>query len=37
MKRLAEQISFSATDLSNHVACRHLTTLNLAAAVRRLD
>ena len=29
MKKLNEQIRLAATDLSNHLACRHVTTLDL--------
>jgi predicted RecB family nuclease len=32
MKILASQIRLSASDLSNHLACRHLTTLDLQVA-----
>ncbi len=32
MKRIAERIRLSATDLSNHLACRHLTGLELEVA-----
>lgn len=32
MKSAAEQIRLSATDLSNHLACRHVTTLDLLVA-----
>src|SRR6202790_93391 len=32
MKLAAEQIRLSATDLSNHLACRHVTTLDLLVA-----
>ena len=30
MKLLADQLRLSATDVSNHLACRHLTTLELS-------
>jgi uncharacterized protein len=33
MKTSAENIRLSATDLSNHLACRHLTALDLSVAV----
>src|SRR6202158_5982452 len=29
MKLISEQIRLAATDLSNHLACRHVTTLDL--------
>jgi uncharacterized protein len=29
MRKLKNQIIYSATDLSNHIHCRHLTNLNL--------
>ena len=32
MKLVGKQIRLSATDLSNHLACRHLTTLDLQVA-----
>ena len=32
MKRQDGQIRLSASDLANHLACRHLTTLDLAEA-----
>jgi hypothetical protein len=32
MKLLAGSIRLSATDLSNHLACRHVTTLDLRVA-----
>ena len=32
MKSVGKQIRLSATDLSNHLACRHLTTLDLQVA-----
>src|SRR5215472_18116080 len=32
MKLAAGQIRLAATDLGNHLACRHLTTLDLAVA-----
>src|SRR5262245_38962954 len=32
MKLAAETIRLSATDLSNHLACNHLTSLDLAVA-----
>src|SRR5690242_16739279 len=32
MKIIGQQIRPSASDLSNHLACRHLTTLNLQVA-----
>lgn len=32
MKLVGKQIRLSATDLSNHLACRHLTTLDLEVA-----
>ena len=32
MKRIADHVRLSATDAANHVACRHLTTLDLAVA-----
>jgi uncharacterized protein len=32
MKVVAKQIRLAATDLSNHLACRHVTTLDLGAA-----
>jgi predicted RecB family nuclease len=32
MKIIGQQIRLSASDLSNHLACRHLTTLNLQVA-----
>ncbi|HWZ98140.1 MAG TPA: TM0106 family RecB-like putative nuclease [Candidatus Dormibacteraeota bacterium] len=32
MKTIGEQLRLSATDLSNHLACRHLSTLDLAVA-----
>jgi predicted RecB family nuclease len=32
MKNLSEQIRLTATDVSNHLACRHLTTLDLEVA-----
>jgi len=32
MKLVATHLDLSAGDLTNHMACRHLTTLNLAAA-----
>jgi predicted RecB family nuclease len=32
MKLLAQHLRLSATDLSNHLACRHLTELELSAA-----
>src|SRR4029077_19969188 len=32
MKILSQQIRLSATDLSNHSACRHVTTLDLQVA-----
>ncbi len=37
MKKLGEQIRLSATDLSNHLACRHLTTLELQVARRERE
>ena len=36
MHRSGDQIRLSATDLANHLACRHLTGLNKAAAEGRL-
>src|SRR5258708_35584806 len=33
MKVTSQQIRLSATDLSNHLACRHLTTLDLQVAL----
>ena len=33
MKASSENIRLSATDLSNHLACRHLTALDLSVAV----
>src|SRR5260370_18992850 len=32
MKLVTEQIRLAATDLSNHLACRHVTTLDLQVA-----
>src|SRR5882672_2097358 len=32
MKSLPRQVRLSATDLSNHLSCRHLTIANLAVA-----
>jgi len=32
MKVFAQQIRLSASDLSNHLACQHLTTLELQVA-----
>src|SRR5258708_33522450 len=32
MRILGQQIRLSASDLSNHLACRHLTTLELQVA-----
>ena len=32
MKTIADKIRLAATDLSNHLACRHLTTLDLEVA-----
>src|SRR5882757_2222210 len=32
MKLVGNQIRISATDLSNHLACRHLTSLDLKVA-----
>src|SRR5260370_32383544 len=32
MKNLSGQIRLAATDLSNHLACRHLTSLDLSVA-----
>ena len=32
MKALSKQIRLAATDLSNHLACRHVTTLDLSVA-----
>jgi uncharacterized protein len=37
MKLLAEQLRLSASDLANHLCCRHLTALDLAAANGQLD
>ena len=34
MKAASEHLRLSASDLSNHLACNHLTTLDLAVAVR---
>ena len=31
--RLDDHLVLSATDLSNHLACRHLTALDLSAAM----
>ncbi len=36
MKVIGGRIRLSATDLANHVACRHLTALDLAVAEDRL-
>lgn len=35
MRLLGKQIRLAATDLSNHLACRHLTTLDLDVALGR--
>src|SRR5277367_5830358 len=32
MKKIAERFRLSASDLSNHLACRHLTVLDLNVA-----
>src|SRR5215472_6701574 len=37
MKSVGKQIRLSATDLSNHLACRHLTTLDLQVAQGEKD
>lgn len=34
--RYSTRLHLSATDLSNHIACPHLTELNVAAAMKRL-
>jgi hypothetical protein len=34
MKKSATSIRLSASDLSNHLACRHLTVLDLDVAAR---
>jgi uncharacterized protein len=36
MKIIADRVRLSATDLANHVACPHLTALDLAVAQERL-
>jgi uncharacterized protein len=36
MKLLRNQLRLSATDLSNHLACLHLSTLDRAVAVGQL-
>jgi len=36
MKLLDGTIRLSATDLANHLACRHLTALNRAVVEKRL-
>ena len=36
MKIIANRVRLSATDLANHVACVHLTTLDLAVEQQRL-
>ena len=37
MRRAAELLQLSATDLANHLACRHVTTLDRAAAWGRIQ
>src|SRR5882672_311448 len=37
MKIIANRVRLSATDLANHVACVHLTALDLAVAQQRLN
>ena len=37
MKRFGERIRLNATDLSNHLACRHLTTLDVQLAKGERD
>jgi len=33
MRLLNEQVRLSATDLANHLGCRHLTWLNLRSVI----
>lgn len=37
MQKIGERMVLSATDLANHLACRHLTELNRLAATDELD
>ena len=37
MKLLGDQLRLSATDLSNHLGCRHLTELELATAAGKIE
>ena len=37
MQKIGDRIILSATDLANHLACRHLTELNRLAAIGEVE